>query len=52
MGLLTAEVEQLLQAARLHLAKDELHEAVGQATEVIATCGFIGMIIGAALVSH
>jgi uncharacterized protein (TIGR03067 family) len=35
MGLLTAEVEQLLQASRLHLAKGELHEAVGQATEVI-----------------
>ena len=35
MGLLTAEVEQLLQAARLHLAKGELHEAVGQTTEVI-----------------
>jgi WD40 repeat protein len=35
MGLLTAEIEQLVQAARLHLAKGELQEAVGQATEVI-----------------
>ncbi len=35
MGLFTAEVERLLQAARLHLGKGELHESVGQATEVI-----------------
>ena len=35
MGSSTAEIETLLQAARLHLAKRELHEAVGQATEVI-----------------
>ncbi len=35
MGLFTAEVERLLQAARLHLGKGELHEAVGQVTEVI-----------------
>ena len=35
MGLFAAEVERLLQAARLHLGKGQLHEAVGQATEVI-----------------
>ena len=35
MGLLTAEIEQPLQAARLPLAKGELHEATAQATEVI-----------------
>ena len=35
MGLFAAEVERLLQSARLHLGKGELHEAVGQATEVI-----------------
>ncbi len=35
MGLLAAEVDQLLQASRLHLAKGEFHEAVGRATEVI-----------------
>ncbi len=35
MGSFAAEVEQLLQAARLHLARGEFHEAVGRATEVI-----------------
>jgi len=39
MGLFAAEVERLLQAARLHLGKGELHEAVGQATEVIRRDG-------------
>ena len=33
------EVERLLQAARLHLGKGELHEAVGQATEAIRRDG-------------
>jgi WD40 repeat protein len=35
MGSSAAEVSQLLQAARLHLAKGELQEAVAQATEAI-----------------
>ena len=39
MGSSAAEVEHLLQAARLHLGKGELHEAVGQATEVIRRDG-------------
>lgn len=33
------EVDRLLQAARLHLGKGELHEAVGQATEAIRRDG-------------
>ena len=39
MGLFAAEVERLLQSARLHLGKGELHEAVGQANEVIRRDG-------------
>jgi tetratricopeptide (TPR) repeat protein len=35
MGSSATEVEQLLQAARLHLAKGELQEAVEHASEVI-----------------
>jgi tetratricopeptide (TPR) repeat protein len=34
-----AEVERLLQAARLHLAQGELHDAVGRATEAIRLDG-------------
>ena len=39
MGSSATEVERLLQAARLHLAKGELHEAVGRATEAIRLDG-------------
>ncbi len=35
MGSSASEVQKLLQAARLHLAHGQLHEAVAQATEVI-----------------
>src|SRR4051794_38312763 len=35
MGTSETEVERLIQAARLHLAHNELHEAAGRATEAI-----------------
>ncbi len=35
MGLISAEVERLLQTARLHLAHGQLHEAVAQTIEAI-----------------
>ncbi len=35
MGSSAAEIDQLLQAARLHLAKGEFHEAIEQASEAI-----------------
>ncbi len=39
MGTSATEVERLIQAARLHLAQGELHEAAGRATEAIRLDG-------------
>jgi Domain of Unknown Function (DUF1080)/Tetratricopeptide repeat len=39
MAFSAADVERLLQAARLHLAQGELHDAVGRATEAIRLDG-------------